>query len=141
MASIFKGMSKDNFLDSLVEKTGLNGHELFDYVMATLPDNKKETRKECDWFPIKDTVKFYGTTAEAISYLEMLGADEDNVKWFKAGSPGFQASMLCSYARAKRFEWTTPVRVLTPNRAERERIEDYTYIGFWNEEEKIYSFF
>lgn len=140
MARLFRGMSTDNFLDSLVEKTGLNGHELFDYVMNALPEKKKE-KKECDWFPNKDTVKFYGTTAEAIGYMEMLGADEDTVKWFKAGSPGFQASLLCSQARAKRFEWTTPVRVLTLNMATKEHMEDRTYVGYWKEDEKIYSFF
>ena len=86
MAVLFKGMSKDNFVDGLVMKTGLNGHELFDYLMSILPEEKKEEKKEEPHYPTKDIARFYGTAKEAKDYLEILGADADTLKWFAASA-------------------------------------------------------
>lgn len=141
MASLFKGMSKDNFLDSLVEKTGLNGHELYDYLISLMPKEKKEEEKVCDWYPTKEIARFSGKLSDIQDYMRTLGANEKVIAATGGMTLGYIASILCSLNRVKRFELTTPVRILSPNMRQKERIEDRTYIGYWNEEEKHYSFF
>ena len=139
MAVLFKGMSKDNFVDGLVMKTGLNGHELFDYLMSILPEEKKEEKKEEPHYPTKDIARFYGTAKEAKDYLEILGADADTLKWFAASALEYKTVMLAYWANAKRFEWTTPIIVLSPSRANKETVGEQTFVACWNEEKKIYE--
>lgn len=135
MATIFTGMSKDTFLDKLVEKTGKNGKELYDYLLELIPEAKKETDSSA-WEPLREFGSFYGNNAAALNYLISLGADESTQKLFKASSPEFRAAILAATARVMRFEWTAPVHMLGSN----DHWEDRTYIGYWNGDTKHYDF-
>ena len=139
MADLFKGMSQSNFLDGLVRKFGLNGHELYDYLMSLKVSIPEEVDKN-DVRPIKDIGRFYGNNRDALNYIISLGADEKIQQLFKASSPEFRACIMCSVARTHRFEWTAPVHLLTPNMTEKEKIVDKTFIGYWDEEREIYTF-
>lgn len=137
MATIFKGMSKDNFLDDLVQRTGLNGHDLHEYLVSLLP--KEEEKKNTDHYPTQEIARFYGDRFAAVLYLEGLGADESAVKLFKASSYEFRAAQLAAAARVKRFEWTCPITILRPNGEQ--DTQDRTFVGFWNAEKEIYEFY
>ena len=137
MATTFSGMSRDIFLDKLVERTGKNGKELFEYLMGLIPEEKKE--KNLREEPIKDFDSFYGSATDALSYLISLGADEFTQKLFKASSLEFRAAILAATARVRRFAWTAPMRILTPNMTEKEHQEGRTYIGFWDDNTMCYT--
>lgn len=135
MATVFTGMSKDSFLDNLVERTGKNGKELYDYLLELIPEVKEE-KDTSAWEPIKEFDSFYGNNGDALNYLISLGADDNTQKLFKASSPDFRAAILAATARVKKFEWTAPVHMLGSN----DHWEDRTYVGWWNGEKTIYEF-
>ena len=75
MAKLFKGMSQTNFLDSLVEMTGKNGQELYDY-LKEIVESHKEPEKKIEKVPqYNGTPSFRGTRKEFYGFLELLGGE------------------------------------------------------------------
>lgn len=127
------------FMKEMTEATGLYGEELFDFIREKcLPQEKKQGEK-ADIRPTKEIARFYGDRFAAVDYLATIGAAEKTVKLFKASSYEFRAAILAAEARAERFEWTCPITVLKPNGFQ--DIQDRTFVGFWDAEKEIYSFY
>lgn len=138
MAQLFKGMSQDKFLDSLVEKTGLNGHELYDYLMGIVKKPEPKEVETKDFYPVKDEVVFRGTRQEALQYIIDRGATEMEQKLFKASSYGFAAAQMAAFARARKFFWEFPARILNQATAQERVVVGEAY-GFWNEDTQKYD--
>ena len=112
MATIFRGMSKDNFLDGLVEKTGLNGHELYDYLVKLTGDKpvirEKEEKREERTSCYKGKYEFSGSRQELIDLLKLHDADCYGIG---AASP----YGICIYAarvfKVSNLVWHRPIQV------------------------------
>lgn len=116
MAKIFRGMSTDNFLDSLVEKTGLNGHELYDYLVKLVEDKpakKKEEKKEL-FFPHGEYV-FTGNLAELKEFYKSNGGSEEIAKWFSSMVPGLAAIHVAAVMELEKFAWVRPTKCMNRN--------------------------
>lgn len=141
MAELFKGMSKDKFLDSLVEQFGLNGHELYDYLVANVKKPEpKEVETDISFYPTENEVVFRGTRQEALQFIIDRGATEMEQKLFKASSYGFAAAQMAAFAKARKFFWEFPARILNQATGA-ERIVVGEAYGFWNEDTQKYDIF
>jgi hypothetical protein len=106
MASTFKGMSKENFLDGLVLESGLNGHELYNYLISAIRENKKaEVKKEEPVFtkPLKEREYFSGSRQELYKYILDHGGD---TTYLCCGSEEAIASYVAKLTNCKIFVWT-----------------------------------
>ena len=140
MADLFKGMSKDKFLDGLVERFGLNGHELYDFLMEVKKPEPKEVETDISFYPVEDEVVFRGTRQEALQYIIDRGATEMEQKLFKASSYGFAAAQVAAFARARKFFWEFPARILNQATGAERVVVGEAY-GFWNEDTQKYDIF
>lgn len=139
MAELFSGMSKDKFLDDLVKHFGLNGHELYDYLMANVkkPEEKKSVS---DYYPIVDEIRWRGTNEEALQYIIDRGATEIEQKLFRASTYAFRAAIMASCARARKFYWEFPARILNTKTGEDKVVVGEAYC-FWSDETQKYDNF
>lgn len=106
MANVFKGMGKDNFVDSLVIETELNGHELYDYLVSLIRENKKpEVKKEELVFtePLKEREYFSGSRKEIYDYILAHGGD---TTYLDCCSEDVIASYAAKVSNSKLFIWT-----------------------------------
>ena len=140
MAELFKGMSKDKFIDGLVEHFGLNGHELYDYLMGVKKPEPKEVETDLSFYPVENEVAFRGTRQEALQYIIDRGATEMEQKLFKASSYGFAAAQLAAFARARKFFWEFPARILNQATGAERVVVGEAY-SFWDEETQKYDIF
>lgn len=124
MAKLFSGMSKDNILDGLVEKTGKNGRELYDYLMALLGDKppkstisieqfvdslNNKTAEECRK-GIKRTPPnaFKGTKQELLDFARMYMGEGDYellAKWKTSTTNGYFAQCITAAMGLQQFIW------------------------------------
>lgn len=113
MAKFFSGMSKDNFVDGLVAKSGMNGHELYDYLIELLeehPKVKKETKLE-DVIPkegLRPGIEFCGGYQELKSYAKMAGVSDNMIQLIGASAPAFAACVMAAELKLKWFMWEKP---------------------------------
>lgn len=139
MAKIFKGMSQTNFLDGLVEASGKNGHELYDYLIdllgrdtAELPaDDASNTLSTITKQPFKIDY-FRGSLKEFRTFLEKH--DPEGI-WYKSKTSGRVVNSLsavspeglANYAAnlfdVPQFKYVLPVEGYVP----------YTFIGLRND--------
>lgn len=75
MAKLFRGMGRDNFLDGLVEMTGKNGHELYDYLKEIIESHKEPEEKIEEVPQYNGTPSFRGTRKEFYGFLELHGGE------------------------------------------------------------------
>lgn len=139
MAELFKGMSKDKFVDDLVEKTGLNGHELYDYLMANIKKPEPKVAETESFYPTVDEITFRGTRKEARQYIIDRGATDIQQGLFGASSYEFAAAQMARIAKARKFYWEFPVRVVNP-KMKTDRMMTYVAYAFWNDEKQQYDF-
>lgn len=111
MATMFKGMSKDNFVDGLVGQTGLNGHELYDYLSELIQSKKlvKEEKERIE-YPTKAGEEFCGNLTELREYFKAKGGSEKMVKFLGACSPDFAAAVVAGELGMEWFAWIKPIR-------------------------------
>lgn len=113
MAKFFSGMSKDAFLDGLVSITGLNGHELYEYLEELsnkYPKEKKE-RSISEIVPqnkLKPGIEFCGTYSELQDYATLAGVSEKMVRWIGSSTPAFAAYIVAAELGLKWFMWEKP---------------------------------
>lgn len=106
MASLFKGMSKDDFLDGLVNETGLNGRELYNYLISLIRENKKpEKKKEESAFtePLKEREYFSGSRQEMYEYILAHGGDTTHLGCCSENAIANYAAKL---SNSRLFIWT-----------------------------------
>ena len=110
----FSGMSKDSFLDGLIAKTGMNGHQLYEYLMDLVDKNpieKEETKKE-DIIPkdgLRPGIEFYGSSYKDLKdYAKKAGVSETMIKWLGASAPSFAACIIAAELKLKWFMWEKP---------------------------------
>lgn len=113
MAKYFSGMSQSNFLDGLVSITGLNGHELYDYLEQLVKDNPKE-KKEKDFeeiFPaasLRPGMEFCGKYRDLKEFASLNGVSEKMVCLIGASAPSFAACVVAAELGLKWFMWEIP---------------------------------
>ena len=112
MAIEFKGMSRDNFLDGLVIKSGMNGRELYDYLIELIDKNPVQKEKEYLNYPTKDGAEFYGNLQELREYLQLRGGSEKMVKFLGACAPDFAAAVVAGELGMEWFAWLRPIKLL-----------------------------
>lgn len=117
MAKYFSGMSQTNFLDGLVSQTGLNGHELYDYLLECIEKNPK-AKEEISLSDIKtESLRpgrvFCGSYQELKEYAAREGVPEDSVRLIGASAPSFAACVVAGTLGLKWFMWERP-NDLTP---------------------------
>lgn len=134
----FEGMGRSSFLDGLVEKTGLNGYELYDYLNELIDkaDSNKpkiEEDEECDYGPIQGPIELRCSWDEA---REMI-TDPTRYKWFGGSSPTFAACLLAADLRTEKLTWIRPVRI---RMKDCEKMGEETVVAYWSPKEKKYTF-
>ena len=140
MAKIFRGMSTDNFLDSLVEKTGLNGHELYDYLVKLVGDKPviKEKEQEKKAFFPHGEYTFTGNLDELREFYKLHGGSEEMAKWFGSMIPGLAAIHVASVMELEIFSWVRPARYM---RKDGSLVEGWCkYSCWWKPEDEKYDF-
>ena len=129
------------FLKELTAKTGLYGEELFEEVRKKMGlKDPKEVETDISFYPTVDEVVFRGTRQEALQYIIDRGATEMEQKLFKASSYGFAAAQLAAFARARKFFWEFPARILNQATGAERVVVGEAY-GFWNEDTQKYDIF
>lgn len=107
MAKYFSGMSKDNFVDGLVEKFGLNGHELYDYLLSLAPP-KEETVKEVIVPTKRGGMEFCGKYRDLKEFASLNGVSEKMVCLIGASAPSFAACVVAAELGLEWFMWEIP---------------------------------
>ena len=133
MTKFFKGMSKDNFLDELVSKTGLNGHELFDHLMGILDKNeliKQPLEKKNTWLPTKEEAGFSGSRSEIIDYYRTVGGDEKIACYMGGMCPELVCVHCATALGVKKFVWTATIKVYCKDGSTKSTTRNYGVI--WN---------
>ena len=101
MASLFRGMSKDNLLDSLVAASGKNGHELHNFLIELIDNYKAEEQKKEP--VVEQKVRpnvpnyFEGSRDEFVDWACMYMTDEDSDvirKWAGSMAHGYLATQI-----------------------------------------------
>ena len=120
MAKIFTGMSKDNFLNSLVELTGLNGHDLYSYLKNLVESDiqfiTKIEEKEKQHTQYKDDcVTFTGTIEEIQKYYIGLGGKSTTASYFGCCVPELVCSHCASRLNVNSFIWYKPTKLIKAN--------------------------
>lgn len=132
MADLFKGMSQSKFLDTLVEKTGLNGHELFDFInekidpkqnsinkMVEVLNNSSatEAKEKLDAITKKAPNTYKGTKQGLIDwasfYLPQSKIDILN-KWKSSMTNGYLATRVAEYLGLPNFVWIHTAQAIKP---------------------------
>lgn len=113
MAEYFKGMSKDKFVDDLVLATGLNGRELFDYMLSLIPREKEEEEKELK--PTKEGTEFFGSLRELREYFLLRGGSEKMARFLGACAPDFAAAIVAGELGMDWFCWKKPIMGINKN--------------------------
>jgi len=112
MAKYFSGMSQSNFLDGLVSMTGLNGHELYEYLEQLVRDHPKDKKKDIsEIIPqkgLRPGVEFCGSYNDLKNYAAIAGVSEEMVRWIGASAPSFAACIVASELGLKWFMWEKP---------------------------------
>ena len=140
MAKIFRGMSTDNFLDSLVEKTGLNGHELYDYLVKLVGDKpviKEKEQEKKAFFPHGDYT-FTGSLDDLREFYKLHGGSEEMAKWFGSMIPGLAAIHVAAVMELEKFAWVRPTRFMSRNGSLSEGWCEYCC--WWKPETQKYDF-
>lgn len=106
MAKYFSGMSKDNFVDGLVERFGLNGHELYDYLLSLAP--KEETIKEVIVPTKHGGMEFCGKYRDLKEFASLNGVSEKMICLIGASSPSFAACVVAAELGLEWFMWEIP---------------------------------
>ena len=106
MATLFHGMSQNNFLDGLVQKTGKNGHELYDYLQELIVAAPKSDDKEV-YIPtdIKPGQEFFGDLSTLRNYFAAMGGSDKMVKFLGACSPDFASCVVAGELGLEWFCW------------------------------------
>ncbi len=117
MATLFHGMSKDNFADGLVKQTGKNGHELYDYLLSLIPEEEKEEEKV---FGNKEGVPqcYKGTRAGLLEWARpfMKESDYDLLyKWQSSMAYGYFAQSVAAAIGLVDFTWVHTGRTINGN--------------------------
>lgn len=110
MAKFFSGMSQSNFLDGLVSMTGLNGHELYEYLEQLVKENPKE-KKISEIIPqneLRPGVEFCGSYKELQEYATLAGVSEKMVQWIGSSAPSFAACIIAGELGLRWFMWEKP---------------------------------
>lgn len=126
MATEFKGMAKDSFLDGLVNQTGLNGHELYDYLLECIAKNPKVQEKEHFDEPTKEGEEFYGNLTELREYFKAKGGSDKIAKFMGSYAPDFAASVVAGELGMEWFAWIRPTRFVDGT------IRNWCFYGAYN---------
>lgn len=116
MAKFFSGMSQSNFLDGLVSITGLNGHELYEYLEQLVRENPKEKKEKkiAEVIPqnqLRPGVEFCGSYKELKDYAALTGVSEEMVRWIGASAPPFAACIVAAELGLRWFMWEKPSKM------------------------------
>ena len=141
MAKIFKGMSQTNFLDGLVEASGKNGHELYDYLIDLLGRDTAELPANDTPNALSTVTKqpfkidyFRGSLKEFRAFLEKYDPEGVFYKCKSSGrivnsltatSPEGLANYAANLFDVPQFRYILPVDGYVP----------YTFIGFRNDQD------
>ena len=140
MAKLFRGMSTDNFLDGLVEKTGLNGHELYDYLVKLTGDKPaiKEKEEKNELFFPHGEYAFIGDLSELGEFYKLHGGTDEMAKWFGTMIPGLVAIHVASVMKLEKFAWIRPTRFIGRDGSMTEGLCKYSC--WWRPEDQKYDF-
>lgn len=143
MAKVFKGMSQDKFLDSLVAATGLNGHELFDYIVERITESRK-TVPAADSREIvlttegnKTLIEFAGNKSEIADYYKNLGGDEKIIRYMGGMSPYLICTHCATILNVEEFVWITPCQKIGAGGRTYYSVAKYGVV--WDAAEGIYK--
>lgn len=138
MAKLFKGMSVDNFLDGLVERAGLNGHELYDYLLELVEKNGPKEQKTVEIpkpTPTKECE--LDITLDEMKELYLLHGGNPNVsRYFGCSAPELVMCHVAGVMGVKKMTWIRPVTLYWPGKPSREG--KAKYVIEWDNEEENY---
>lgn len=106
----YSGMSRDAFLDGLVIQTGLNGRELYDYLVKLIQENPRENKKEIKEVivPTRRGMEFCGKYRDLKEFASLNGVSEKMVCLIGASAPSFAACVVAAELGLEWFMWEIP---------------------------------